>query len=133
MAESYPDELEADFQQYYGLDAWAMTGGTETTYDVLRAASLCAQLPGGSRVRRKYNPDEDWGLSEQLLRLVEYDVRSVLWAVASKKGTKPPKPLELPSDREKRKNRPRTVERERAEVDAVLANVLPDAKMDGGA
>lgn len=106
-----------------------MAGGTDTTDDVIRAAALCAQLPKGARTRGRENPDEEWKLAEQLLRAVEYDIRSILWAVASKKGTKRPKPIELPSESERLSKSIAVVERSRAEVDAILADVMGQ---DGG-
>lgn len=110
----------ADFQSEYHLNLYDMgLDGAETTQDVLRAAVLCSQLPPGCRVSRAENPDAAWGVESQLLRAIEYDVSYVLYAM-SKKGAKKPSPLPLPSERKDTNLDEETVERSRAEVDAVL-------------
>ena len=116
----YHDELVADFQSEYGLNLYDMgLDGAETTRDVLRAAVLCAQLPPGCRVARAENPDASWGVESQLLRVLEYDVSCVLYAL-SKKGAKKPEPLPLPSERDEHELDTETVERSMAAVDRVL-------------
>lgn len=47
----YPDELRADFQQYYGLNLDEMGGA----YSISHAACLAAQLSGASRTISSYS------------------------------------------------------------------------------
>jgi hypothetical protein len=116
----------ADFQGEYGLNLYDMgLDGAETTPDVLRAAVLCAQLPPTCRVARAETPDAAWGVESQLLRVLEYDLQCVLYAL-SKRGAKKPEPLPLPSERAAREIDEGVVERSKAEVDAVLGMLDPN-------
>ncbi|MDD7203188.1 MAG: hypothetical protein SOV20_08830 [Coriobacteriales bacterium] len=72
-------------------------------------------------MRQAENEDELWGIDEQLMRLIEYDVRSLIWAVAAKKGTKRPEPIDLPSDRAVRRIDSDKLAAAKAEVDMILA------------
>lgn len=72
MRREYPDELEADFQQYYNLDI------SETPK--ARAARLLFQLPRECRVYRKIKPDNNWGWSEMLLNKANYLLELILWS-----------------------------------------------------
>ena len=101
-------------------------GGAETTEDVLRAASLCALLPRGARVRRAENPDEDYGLTEQLLMQVEYDLRCVIHALCAKRGDKRPEPIRLPSEAERAREVAEQAERARGEIDEILGFANPE-------
>lgn len=116
-AEHAPDELLADFQQTYGLNAWALgVLGDETSADVLRAAALAAQLPHSSRTFCAMEPSAANGTVERLLRQIELNQRSWAWAHTkdAKNNVNEPQPLSLPGEIE-------SVEaaRERAEVDAM--------------
>lgn len=115
--EHAPDELLADFQQTYGLNAWALgVLGDETTADVLRAAALAAQLPHNSRTFRVMEPSLQNGTIERLLRQIELNQRSWAWAHSkdAKNNVNEPQPMTLPGEQE-------SVEaaRERAEADAM--------------
>lgn len=64
-----PDELCADFQQFYGMD----TDEIGRSIKPSRAARLAAQLPRGARVWvRPEDPDSIWGDDTRLLSLIEY-------------------------------------------------------------
>lgn len=89
-------------------------------YQACRAAVLCAQLPQGARVRQAENENELWGIDEQLMRLIEYDIRALIWAVAAKKGTRKPEPIELPKDRKAKELDAAKLDAAKAEVDAAL-------------
>ena len=67
------DELEADFQQYYGLDI----GGMGEGYTVSHAACLAAQLPHGSRCMSLLSGSNGWTDETVLLSLIEYDIRNL--------------------------------------------------------
>ena len=94
-------------------------GGTENTPDVLRAAILCAQLPPSSRIARAENPDAAWGVEAQFLRLVEYDIRCVLYAL-SKKGATKPEPIPMPSERVDIELDEESIAQAQSEIDEIL-------------
>lgn len=71
MRRDYPDELEADFQQYYGLDI--------ATTPSERAARLLFQLPKTCRTFLKINPQLEWGWTEQLLNECAYALDLLVW------------------------------------------------------
>ena len=104
-------------------------GGAETTEDGARAASLCALLPRGARTRAAENPDEEYGLAEQLLIQCEYDLRSIVYAICARKGDPKPEPIRLPSEREHVEEVARQAAEMREEVDAILG--LADASGEG--
>lgn len=90
----YRDELEADFQQYYGIDLERVGEACS----VRHAAALAAQLPAESRVSRAACPGNEWGASEYILRLIEHDLRMLAW---SGKGSRP-KPVKTPEELRRR-------------------------------
>lgn len=91
------DELVADFQQFYGLNLLSMDmGGAVVSAEAERAALLCAQLPVESRTVRAESPDA-MPYDSQVLRLVEYECRVLLYAMGGGKGSRTPDPLPLPS------------------------------------
>ena len=78
-------ELVADFQQVYGLNLLALALDTdEYTPDVERASILAAQLPPDSRVKRAISPLGAVTPADGILRNLEYDVRMLMWSMASK-------------------------------------------------
>ena len=85
VLEQYPDELRADFQQFYSLNLEGM-GRTYTTF---HAASLLTQLPEGSRVARALNPDAAWTMDRQLLAVIANDLNWLVWS-QTKDGQKGP-------------------------------------------
>ena len=105
LAECYvrhPDELLADFQQYYGLDLWALgLDGDETTRDVRRAAILAAQLPEDSRIVRAV-AGTTWSTSDYMLRNIEHATRIMLWRDSDpKKRGEFPTPILAPNETRK--------------------------------
>lgn len=72
----HPDELEADLQQYYGLN-WEEAG---RAYSYAHAAALTAQLPRGSRIVRAIDPETEWGWTEGLLSRIEYWAHALVWS-----------------------------------------------------
>lgn len=96
---SHPDELRADFQQYYGLNIDRMCAD----YSPEHAAALLAQLPPGSRTYRSERPELAWGYTEALLASIEYSLRVLRWQ-NTKDGQRdhnPPKPIDPPGGGEK--------------------------------
>lgn len=97
---TYPDELIADFQQYYGLNLTTMgLDGDEVTRDVAYAATLAAQLPAASRLAKAQNASNKWTTGEYFLRLIEYELRVLLWGMSDPKrrGDKP-SPIMSPAE-----------------------------------
>lgn len=92
-----PDELRADFQQFYGLDLDGM--GREYTCE--HAAALAAQLPRESRCFRAEAPACEWGDSEYLLASIEHTARLLLWSKTedARRRRNVPKPVQTPADR----------------------------------
>lgn len=118
------DGLTADFQQFYGLNAWAMgLDGDETTPEVRRAAVLLSQLPAESRLVIKECPDAAWRTEAQILRSIEYMIRVINRNIVGK-GDKP-KPIELPSERAKHAEIIDKSVKSKAQVDAALAAIFP--------
>ncbi len=95
------DEVSADFQQFYGLNLWSFgLDGDQLTERVHYAAALCAQLPETSRLARKQDASNEWGVEAHFLRLLEYELRLLLWGLSDekKRGEKPSAVL-TPSER----------------------------------
>lgn len=109
----YPEELLADFQQYYGLDLWSMDlDGYPTPSAIARAAILTAQLPRDSRVMRRVSPVGQHGTEAMLLRQIELDIRSL----AGTKDGSDPQPILLEGEEEAHE---RAVEAEEANAEAM--------------
>lgn len=96
IEERCPDELRADFQQYYGLNI----DGMGVDYSHLHAAVLMSQLPAGSRVSKHLNADNEWDDATYLLAAIEYDLRVLIWQKTkdAQHGRNKPKPNETPHD-----------------------------------
>lgn len=99
----HPDELRADFQQYYGLNLDGMGVG----YSHAHAAALMMQLPLDSRISRKLNPDNEWSDDTYLLSAIEYDLRVLIWQNTkdAQRNRNKPKPNETPRDLAKKRDR----------------------------
>lgn len=91
----YPDELRADFQQFYGLNLDRM--GAD--YTRLHAAALCVQLPRESRIVRAMDPSAAWGDSEYIARATEHTLRVIAWQNGGGRKSDFPRPLPTPEDR----------------------------------
>lgn len=89
----YHDELEADMQQYYGLDL----NDLGRTLTVHHASVLAAQLPAQARCCIAQEPDLAWTTETMFLRRIDYSLASLLWAMGGRKGQKP-KPAETPKE-----------------------------------
>lgn len=89
--DKYPDELRADFQEYYGLDTDEI--GASISRD--RAAALAVQLPLGSRCLGAENPNARWTVHEWLLARIEHDLALLVWSKTkdAEKGRNAPKML----------------------------------------
>lgn len=85
----------ADFREYYGL--WLSEVGLSVSYET--AAVLAVQLPRGSRVMTRIDPDTAYGLQETYLRLIEYWTRTAVWQNTEdgSKGANQPEIMPLPS------------------------------------
>ena len=80
-------EMVADFQQFYNLNLLAFELDTdEDTPDVERASILAAQLPHDSRTMRAISPLGAVTVSENLLRMLEYNLRVFMYSMASKES-----------------------------------------------
>lgn len=92
---SCPDELEADFQQYYGInfeDAFE-------DYSVRHVSTLAAQLPETSRCLGSIT-DHEWTQQMQMLANIEHELRILIWIQenqGSKRKSKFPKRIESPA------------------------------------
>lgn len=88
MRVKYPDQLEADFQQYYGLDI--------AKVDKERASRLACQLPRQSRVLVAIDQANLWSNGDIELIQIANGIETIKWQLANqgrKKGrTSPPKP-----------------------------------------
>lgn len=86
------DELEADFQQFYGLDLGDMGHG----YTVSHAAVLAAQLPRNSRCMAQIDADLVWSDETAALLRVVYLLEILIWQLGGGKTPKP-EPIQTPS------------------------------------
>lgn len=111
-----PDELRADFQQYYGLNI----DGMGVDYTHAHAAALVAQLPRDARVLVHAVPDAEWTEQTRILAHIEYSLRLLLWSRTKDAQTGRNKPKPLPSPSERRKRRERIEGADKAFVDKVL-------------
>lgn len=84
--------------------------------EVSRAASLCTQLPMGSRVLRSIDPDQAWTVTDFLLRQIELDLRLLFW---DGKG-EAPKRIPAPGDAERDA---RAAKQEQQDIDMVSAAI----------
>lgn len=89
------DELEADFQQYYGLNLEDIGGNLS----VRHAALLAAHLPPESRCLSILNPDFGWSKEMHLMTKMEHEMRVLLWQQSQSKNNRTPfpKPIDPPS------------------------------------
>lgn len=87
-AVNHPAELQADFQQTYGI--MDIIGKVEDgRVSPIYAADLAAQLPYGSRIHVCDNPDAAWSLEAILLSNVVYMQQCQIYAQGGGKGKKP--------------------------------------------
>lgn len=104
--DKHPDEVRADFQQYYGLNIDRM--GVD--YSDTHAACLATQLPPNCRLNQAENPDLMWSTEAWFLSQIEYDLRVLAWqntkdAQRHRNEPKPPKtPKELQQEKQRAAN-----------------------------
>lgn len=91
----HPDELRADFQQFYGLNLDRL--GVD--YTRAHAAALCVQLPRESRLVRAMEPANEWGDAEYIAHAMEHTLRVLAWQNGSGRKSDFPKPMPTPADR----------------------------------
>lgn len=72
-------------------------------YSVIHAATLVVNLPRESRVSIKLNPDNAWGITEQLLSMIEYHTHSTWYQNSkdAKSGRNKPKQVFVPKKKNK--------------------------------
>lgn len=78
----YPDQLEADFQQYYGLDIYSVESS--------KASRLMLQLPKESRLMRIMAPENEWGWNELLTNKTNHLLEVLLWSKTEGATKRPP-------------------------------------------
>lgn len=93
---SYPDELRADFQRFYGLDL----SGMGADYSVAHAAALATHLPREAATVRAVAPEASWSDEAYLLSAIEYDLRILVWQNSKdgQKGRNKPQRPQTPAD-----------------------------------
>lgn len=97
--EEYPDQLRADFQEYYRLNIDRM--GSSDGFSHSHAAVLAAQLPQHSRVFCAIDPNNAWTDEVMFLAHIEYGIRVLAWQQTKdgQKGRNQPKPHKTPAER----------------------------------
>lgn len=93
-------ELQADFQQYYGLDLASLMGA----FDYRRIRTLAEQLPKGSRTIARLEPRAAWSDEAYLLALVADNLSFLRYEQSGGKGRKP-KPVERPRAKPRRRGK----------------------------
>lgn len=92
---SYPDEIEADFHQYYGINFEKAF----EEYSVSHISTLASQLPKESRCV-KLITDYEWSDEMHMLANIEHELRLLIWIQSnaiSKHKSQPPKRIESPA------------------------------------
>lgn len=103
LAPSLADEgragaLEADFQQFYGLDLRALLG----SYDLGRAAALAANLPRESRTMRALDPRLAWSAGDYILARAANEIAFMRYEQRGGKGRRPA-PVKPPAEPARRR------------------------------
>ncbi len=113
-------------QQYYGLDVtWVIFGERGGgARGLWRVSALLSQLPEGARLRVAEHPDESWTAEAQMLRLIEYELRT--WVMAHAKDAPDQEPLPLPHECIERQEMADRAERDMADVAAALGLIGGD-------
>jgi hypothetical protein len=88
----YPDELEADLQEYFNLNI-EQAG---ETFSVRHCAVCTTQLPPQSRTKIAIDPAAEWGWQEHLLASELDALHLLLWQNGGAKRNRP-KPIERPT------------------------------------
>ena len=91
-------DLEADFQQFYGLDLGGLYRGELSPW---RAARLTDALPPEARIRRGSSVNARWmSLQEQLLTALVNHIRILAWQNTKdgQKGRNAPDPIPTPEE-----------------------------------
>ena len=136
LAEEF-DLVEADFQQYYGLDVEEV--------DFWRYTRLLFQLPAESRFIRAHNPIKDWTWDKEIQSQILHRLDVISCQLANmfrKKGKKPAKPgKQLQPEyvakakeqlQEEKKAKTRLSEEETAEVEEFWQARNPNVKFYKG-
>lgn len=97
MMSNYPQELRADFQQFFGLDIEEIG----KSYSLVHACELAAMLPEGSRVLRKIEPALSWDIKDHLLTRLINDFELFMWALGGgeSEGNLRPTPIQPPKSK----------------------------------
>ena len=85
------------------------------------------QLPPDSRCVQKDEPDAAWSTETMMLRLIEFEMRGLMYALGGGKGDKP-NPIELPSEQMNKQKMLDEAEQVRSEIDEVLKGIVPIRK-----
>ncbi len=99
----YPDELEADFQQYYGIDLSRVFSVNDAGYTATHIACLATQLPTTSRTFIAFNPDFAWSIDTAIEADIANSLRAIIHSFA--KGGKKPEFILPPSIQKKQDNK----------------------------
>lgn len=126
----HPDELMADFQQYYGIDVWPMVAGSG--YQVARAAALAWQLPRDGRAWAAVDPLGASSTQTAIIRQIEHDLRLWMWAHTkdAQNNSNQPEPMPLPGEAELAEAKAEEAQRMAASVASQLG--LFGAGTEGG-
>ncbi len=95
----YPEELEADFQQYYAIDLDRVFNSEGTSYSATHLACLAVQLPQTSRTLIAENEDMSWTTETMILADIANSLRIHLASMS--KGKKKPDLILPPSKNKK--------------------------------
>lgn len=122
---AHPHELLADFQQFYGLDvSWLIFGEGGDVRQLWRVSILLSQLPRDARLRIAEDADAAWDTATQMLRLIEYELRS--WVTAHAKSAPEQEPLPLPHEEKERADMAARAERDMEDVAKALGLIGGD-------
>ncbi len=99
----YPDELEADFQQYYSIDLSRVFSMNEAGYTSTHIACLATQLPTTSRTYIAVNPDFSWTIDTAVTADIANSLRIIISSL--QRGNKKPDFILPPSKKKDTNNR----------------------------
>lgn len=116
----YPDELEADLQEFFGIDIESMG----CAHSVPHVAVCASNLPRSSRVSRMLDPAAAWSETDYLTAIAADRLGLIICALGGKKAKF--EPIERPADRARRPD-PGACAMEVAELDRYLSKPRKEA------
>ncbi len=87
-----------------------------------RCAMLWSALPRESRCVRRLHPECEWGVTEYMLRSIDFSLKRLWWARTKdgEKGRNAPMPIATPAEAARNRRRAASALSNREEIDRIL-------------